>query len=604
MTVLDFGSLDLIDGEIVRLEALGTDSGTDWGKPQPIETQLNSFVQYGALVASEGWENRVVMIAVVAQSEDADSINDAELALAGEVGKPNTLKFQPPNGLVPTVYKVLTSHFDKVPDDLALVTAGEQVFMLRLVCDPFAYSDGETVVEALGPPPGTPPVEVSVDNGTSTSGWDAGYNNSPLSPATSTNAGRTLVGASTPATAGQVRLYMRRTGAVDVSATKYIVVDWAYSGGYPVGGLSAAVTTGTPLTLSKVSEGASPVAGDMRSVFKVPASVSSLADLTFTHTTTGVRGGSGGFSDLISAVVPRSLFVDQVTRADRVSAATGKQQLRSFTVGGSAPTTGSIELAHDTAALGDGVLIYTYSADGLGGAGYTPQCTQFRISGGPTPALDPTAVSGYNTLLDATDYFSFPALALPDGEYAVWARLKSASATAAVSFNFTPQLSAQIGDTVSQTVTVALGGSVWRTVPLGMMHLPLIDTGLAGRTLVGIGSANPSADDVYLDELWLYNLSLGRLTGVNLSSGTAAVGGPSRRFWNDSPSLSNDGLGALMRGHSADRSDSFSAYPSSFAPGVHEFLPGPMKMHLVTPNTDGVQASFRYTKAWLHTAAE
>lgn len=597
-----FGNVDLTDYPFL------TEFGADHGTPDATTEVLASFLSDGDIEITSRRGNRTIVLPILIEGSDQLELAEALARLEAECRKPtNELLVDPGDGFgPPSVFRTFETASLVWNREDNYERANVRSYTLTLRALSYAYSAEETVVEALGPPPPTPAVEVSVDSGTTTTGWDAGYNNSPLTPATSVNAGRTLVGTTTPATAGTVRLYVRRTGAVDVSVTKYIVVDWAYSGGYPVGGLSAAVTTGTPLTLEKVSEGASPVAGDMRTVFKVPVSVSSLADLTFTHVTTGTRGGTGGFSDLISQVVSRSLFVDQITRADKVGVANGKQQLRSFDVGGSAPTTGSIELAHSTTALGDAVHAFTYPADGAAAAGYTPQATQFRIAGGPTVEADATSVSGFRTLLDSTDYFSFPALALPDGEYAIWAILKSVSATAVINWTLTPHLqgATQIGATEPHATTVALGGSVYKPVPLGNVHLPLIDTGLQGATMIGVGSANPGADDVYLAELLLYNVSLGVLTVVNMGSGTAAVGGPSRRLWIDSPSIANEGLGAMMRGHSTDRSDSFSAYPTALAPGVHRFTPGPMKMHLITPNTDGVQASFRYTKAWLHTAAE
>lgn len=601
MTIAELGDLDLINSPHVRLEALGTDSGTDWGNPQPIETSVESFLQYGSLVTFRGLENRVLMLAVRAVSTDIDALADAEALLAAQLFKPNRFLLQAKGAQVPTVYRVLTSSFDRVPDDLLEVMAGHRIYMLRLVCEPLVYSAKETVVPALGAPPASV-VEATVDDCTSTSNWYGSYNGYDAPPAQGTFDGRSMVYATSPSTNQRVNMIERRVGGIDTSVTKYLVIDWAWTGGTPVDvGLSVYSSSGA--SMIKVSESISPVLGDMRTVVKVADSVTSLPDLWFSFTTDPVSPPTGnGLESFLGTFDVRRLFVDKIVRTNSPVAYSGKQQLRTFDVAGSMPTSGSIVVEHETSALGDGTMVFTYPADGAAANGYTPQCMQYKI-GGAAPTSDSAAVSGGFVNVRTAQFFSCPTLSLPDGTYQVWARMRSAESSAAINWSVTPQLPVgnAIGATEERRKTVIMGGSVYKTVCLGAIQLPLIDTGLIGSTLIGVNTVNPV--DVFLDELWLFNMSIGQLTGVNLGNGTPTAGGPSRRLFIDSPSLGNEGLGALMRGHSADRSDSFSAFPVSFSEGVHSFPAGPVKVFTVTPNANGAQASFRYAEAAMHTAA-
>lgn len=582
---LTFGALDLMGdpGGSYSIEALGTDSGTTWGSPQPVEVQLRSFLQYGAVVVTQGWENRQVVVTVAVVASDTASLADAEAALFAEVGRPNRLTFTPHDGFgYPTEFRVITSRFEQNPDDLREVKSGERIYTIALTCEPFAYSATATTVPALAASGST---TVNVDNGSSTTGW-TGSTNSGDPVTVSTTGGALKVATNSALSDPAVVVYATRTGSVSTSSTPYIVVDWKY------GEAGATLTLGSlgldadGVTATRITSVPSPTAGYTRTTFRVNAS--SVSTLTFGVSTSPPSGGS----------VVRSLTIDNIDRTDvSPAAALPRQQVRTIEVDGSAPTIGSIAVEHATSALGE-VLLYTYPDDGTG---YVPYCRPYH-SAGSAVSSDANAVSGYSEEAGSVS-FDIPTPSTPGGTYLVMARMKrSSSSTVTFDWSVTPRLnSTDLSSAETHTVSVALTTS-YAFVRLGTTRLPMMDVASTPSSVTRLNIDATVSET--LDELYLFNMDIGRLTGpVSCGTGTPAAGSHSNRLWIDSPSVDNDGLGRYLRGYASDRSDAFSAYPFMTSPGIHEFAAGGVKVLTVTTNpTTAADVSFTYHPAW-HTHA-
>lgn len=594
MTGLVFGSLDLMGGGAIQLEALGTDSGTDWGNPGPIETQLNSFLQYGALVASEGYENRTVMVAVSVQGTGPVRAA-AEAALAGEIRKRNVLLYTPPGSTVVTRFEVLTSSFDQVPNDLLEVANGERIYMLRLVCLPFAFSANETITPAL---PATGTTSASVDDMSSTTNWTGSSTYQPsITPTTSGGA----LSVTSDSAAGRTLTNLTRTANITTATTKYLVIDWrANYANLRSWSLLARINNNASY-LSKVSEEGSPTAGYTRTTFLV-GSESTVTTITFS------LDSDDGLANFGVPGTARTLTLDQLTRTD-IKPAKPKQQLLTLNVGGSMPTTGSLAISHSSAGLGE-VIAYSTADDG---SGYQPSSRQYALTGGgnPTAVSDANATSGLRTELAANALMSIdvPNRLLPDGDYLVMPSVNSGVnpisgwvAIAGVNGN-TVVPSNQPVMNFSAPATGSAG--IYAFVRAGLAHLPTFDSTNGNTAVTKFQVKNTGANTMYFDDLLLYNLTTGDLSQFSCGTGTPTTGAASNRLWIDSPSVENDGLGRYLRGTAADRSDAQSATVGSTAVGIHEFPAGPTKLHVTTTGTpSAVDVALRHRKAWMFTAGE
>jgi hypothetical protein len=590
---LVLGAVDLMGGGSFRIEALGSDSGTSWGNAAPITEQIQSFIQYGAIVANAGWENREVVVVVRIKGTGA-AMAAAEAALFAEIGKPNTLAYtSPATGAVAQVFDVVYSSLEETPDDLAEVLMGKRVYTIRLTCSTFAYSATTTTVAALAASGST---TTNVDNGSSTTGWTATVNGGAVTPSVVSGA---VQAASASALSGIVTVAMTRAGSITTSSTKYLVVDWKLGPGQTLNGsagptsLSGFSATGDGVTLPVLATGPSPTAGYTRTVFSVAAaSVTTLSITAVTTAPVDPAGSAGG-------AVTRSLLVDNIDRTDiRPSLGSVKQQLRTLAISGSAPTIGSLAVEHSTTSLGD-VIVYTCPNDG---GAYAPPCRNYRVSG-PTTTSDTGAASGFYDAMDATTptIYDVSKAGLLAGEHLVMVRLNTATGGAvsgSITWSYTPRLNAtNLAAATSATSAVSL--SAYTFVRLGIVHLPSIDMPSGGSAAMRFSLIASGAALFRLDELYLFNLTTGRLSQIACGSGTAASGGPANRLWIDSPSLDNDGLGRYLMGFAADRSDAYSAYPAASAAGVHEFPPGSLKVFTVTTNpTSAADVSFRYRAGW------
>jgi hypothetical protein len=585
------GDLDLMDPSgPYTIKALGTDSGTTFGSPEAIVGRLRSLLQYGSIAYHEGVENRLPAVAVIVGGPDAGAVAEAEAALMAELYRPNTLTHTAADGYgAATVFDVYTSSLEPVPDDLLETVRSEVVYMIRFECAPYVHSEGITETPALAASGTT---TTSVDAMSAATNWTAAANGAAVTPVSAGGA-LTATSASLDAT---VAVTLTRTATIDTSATKYLVIDWKVGAGV---NLLSFTATADNVALTKVASGPSPTAGYTRTTFYVAAA--SVAAVTFTATTNSPHPG-------FRPTVARSLTLDQLSRSDvRPTLGSAKQQIRTIDVGGSAPTTGSLSVEHATSALGD-VIVYTYPDDD---GQYAPPCRNYRVPGGPTPSADAAAISGYVDIIDTASVFDVPVAATPDGEYLVVPRIgrhDGFEGTHTVNWSWAAYLNGVAipnsgGDIAAYT---ALFGDL-DFHRFGVVHLPLIDTAPHGTAVTRFSfvSANPGSDNIYFDDLLLFNMTTGRLTQVSCGTAAPSAGGASNRLWIESPSLANGGLGRYLRGYADDQSDAFSAYPTMETPGVHEFEPPRIKVYTVTTNpTTAADVAFAHRHAWHSRAAD
>jgi hypothetical protein len=315
-----------------------------------------------------------------------------------------------------------------------------------------------------------------------------------------------------------VTLALQKTFAATTTSTKLLMVDWKGSTG---GGTLVAIGDGVTLPLA--AEVASPTSGYTRTYFYVAAS--SLAVTRFEWT-----------SPL--AVGSRTLSIDNVSVTNvQPSFGTFRQQMRSVTVTGSAPAPGSLAIESPTAALGNGVLVYTFPATAQAN-GYSPPLRQYRVGGG-TVTTDATMVSGSRENADVTGVaYTIPNKLLPPGNYILMARLAlSTVGSQAGTLTITSDTTfPSVGAPIVTTGTVALT-ETWTTFALARLALPLVDT--AGQ--VSIASTKVTvkvtggAFTVLLDEAWLFNADIGQLIQVNCGTGAGTSGGAARRLFIEPP---------------------------------------------------------------------
>lgn len=578
------GALSLVDAPF--LVAFGADHGS----PESSADVLASFLTDGDIEVGGHAGNRTVVIPILLEGSDLLELAEAEAALIVEsVKAQNTLYVDPGDGFAPPFQMTVFGGPGSVVwnrDDV-YEQQGYRSFTLTLRALPYVYSATETITPALAASGTT---TTTVADGSSATGWSGTISGTSAVPTVS--AGAVTITTPLPTDSGEV-FQLTYTASIATSTTKYLMVDWRVQGGEILLTGPSADVNGTALPL--VSSTTSPTAGYTRSWFQVGAAVSSVASVTFSAPTTSA----------IANV--RSFAIDNLARTDvRPTLGSAKQQIRTLAVGGTAPTVGSLAIEHSTTSLGD-VLLYTCPEDG---SGYVPALVGYRTTSA-TP--DAACVSGGSVSLDgASATYSVPSDSLPNGEYVIIARLRSTTGSAQA-FTLRFGYTVSIGGTIvvpggymnyDQTVTAPASYGFVRLKP-GMLHLPYMYTqpGAASTHFFVVSGASGTSG-ILLDEIYLANLTTGDLTQLECGTATASVGGSSRRAWVDSPSVDNEGLGNLVRGHSADRSDAFSAYPVAVTPGIHEFPPGIVKVLSVATNpTTAADVSFRHRAAWTHTAA-
>ncbi len=555
--------------------------GTSRGNPVPLEVAVQSWLQDGAIVVTQGYDNREVLLRVRLGGSDLTATAALEAALHAELGKPNTLTWTPTGGPA-AVFNVVTSSM--VQDDTfgsADILESQhhvRLFQLRLVCEAFPSSATETVTAAL---PATGATTTLLDACAAATGWSGTVDGVAVTPTSS--GGSVLLTASLGT--GAHTMALQKTFAATTTSTKWLTIDWKPPTPARFSTLSA---IGDGVTLPLIFEGPSPTSGYVRSMFQVAASSLAVTKLVWTGNLTIVGGGT--LSEVLS--------VDNVAVSNvNPTFGTGRQQLRSLTVTGSAPARGALALESTTAALGDDTMLYVYPSDASTN-GYSPPLRQFRVLGG-TVTADAAKVSGSFENLDGGSgvIFNIPIGLFPRGSYVLMARLSTAGAT--LTYSTSTLIGAgSTGVTSYPTLAIPTTAGAYKTIAIAKLQLPTTDldqTANAAGVLMQLTMSTSAACNY--DEVWLFNTTIGALIWLDCGTGAGTVGGSARRLFVEPPTVAVPRL-TLRIGHSADRSDSY------FPPGkvkswqIPEVNPPQVNAFFVTPNATDAALSMRYYPRW------
>lgn len=569
---LDLGDLSLIGADDFDYTIETIAEGMSFGGADPQDVVTQTLLQDGSAVTTDRWDNRSITFGVLIKGADLISVAAGEKALYAELGRRNTLTWTPPDGWgPPTVFDVLTSWAEFEFDDWGEMEPGTigRRFLLRLTCLPWGRDVERTVVSAVATG-GTPPTPstVVVDTCSSASGWTGSGTVSSLGAYVQTTA--TVVAKDS---------FLQRAGTIDTSVTNFVQVDWFFTGVVKL--VSA---TGDGVDLPLIAQVALDN-GYTRATFEVAAPSISALRFSISHN---------------AAVAGDRLRIDQVVRTN-VSpfAGTGRQQFRALAVGGSARTQGSLQIAHDTSALGD-VLVYTNADDQ---SGYQPACRQYRAAGG-TVTPDTSTASGALSPLDGgtPETYDIPARALPPGTYTILARVKMRTGTATALLSATAATrGGGIDSTVRSVGRFAALTTAWSIVEIGRLTLPPTAVPAGSSSVVRLKLSTATAVDV--DECWVFNVDIGALTWVRAGTGTPATFGASNRLWLDTATLDRP-RPSVWLGTQADRSDARHALGITEveSSGTHIFPPGPVNLFTVTTNALNAAASLDYYRSWANNA--
>lgn len=604
--VLD-GDLDLNgdntdpSGLVFRIEALG--DGADWGNPQAITRTIEAWLTDGSTVVEDGADNRTLTLPVRVIASTSVALAAGEAALHHRCGRPTLLEWTPPwddESPVTSVFRVWDASLAGValgqqpgPGDLneRLLT---RYYTLSLTAEPYARSEVQTLVSALESVPTSDDDYVfeQVDDCSSTTGW-TGSPNAVESGGTddaSVAVPFSTVDSSWVGGGGQwwfggakYTVTATRAGTVDMSDSPYLIVKAGMPG---VTSVVSVVVDGT--TLEQVS------ANGRTRTYVMPTGVTSFSSVV-------VKGEF--FTKQQMSTYLRVYDVSRSSGSGTV--ATGKQTARTMWIDGSARSFGSVSVQHESDGLGD-VVLYTVPSSP---AGYVPAMQVYQTDG-PTPTADTDAVSGVKQAIDLVSYgsdspptFLIPAALLMEGTYGALLRVK---VTTPEDYQF--GVAASVADASGVTIgTIYLASTVvtfadtsYAMVWVGAMTLPPSAVPLESDLNVKVNvsaflkSSAGDTDPVYLDELWLFNLTDGAVSV--LSAGAA------QRVWFDSPD--DDRLyPAVFTGSEADRSDAVGAPLGSVqSVGRHRLLPGLMDVFTVTTGAADATAAVSYYRRW-HTHA-
>lgn len=574
---LRFGSIDFSpNGQLgdVEYQILGL----QFGRPVPVSWVAESMLQDGADERVESHGNRDQSVLIGIKGPDADVLARAESALFLEAQKlRNELSWTPPDGYgAETVFDVLwcdlgspTDRDDWDLDELR----GFRIYVLTVRAAPFGRDATETVYEALSAAP--VPSTVSISDGTSATGWT-----SP-NGAVTVASGHLVVPVNATPAATYADAYgnridtfnwetTRTLSATDFTATQYVTAEFDRDQLNQYG-LDPAQAFVDGVELPLVS--ATWISGGYGRRCTWICNDSSGTLLKFVGSTKTNAPISGGPS------VP-SVRVDNVSRSNQppVLSTTGRQSLRSITVGGSARTQGRFMLEHATAGLGDGVV---FSCPSLA-TGYSPELRRWKTAGAATPTTDTTTVSGIRE--DFGDpVFNVPAAQLPRGGYLLYARVRATSGTPTATLSVSA--ATKIGSTLFTEVEtsgepVTLSTAAWTIVPMGSVTLPTTDVPDGSAATVEI-AVDSSGGSVEWDEMWMfYAGDDSALTIVSLGAGTPALGTVHNRLRLDAPSLER--RKSVWAGTLSDWSDSFHAGSLASVWQVPSLLPGENTFFVVT----------------------
>lgn len=518
--------------------------GTNFGNPEALIEVVKSLLTDGSLAVLEGWDNRQAPIRLRLSAPTAiagPALAEAEkaLMLAVQARSKAPLVYVPPAQDAATcVFDVVAAKLERDTDDgwdIDEVRREYRYYLLTLTCLPFARTEESVVVPALAPPPITP-TTVVIDNGSSLTGWTA------------------VVGLTgPPPTAGDnssTHADLTRTGAVAMGSTPYLKV----TANATYGGVAT-----TPWFLID--------GGALSSTIVAQSGNTYYLEPGGDFTTLRIVGAASAF---LSTIPPSTLQVTEVARTNVLPASgTTRQQTRTATVEGSAPTQAAIRLYDATPAdLGTDVLVYTSRNTNA-----TPALRPWRVSSASVTS-DAAMVSGGRNTLTTSMAFEIPAANFTEGIYALMARM---NITTGGDLTWSARMvdstgATTLGSAVTSSGTVTLGvTSGYQVLSLGALGLPVV--AVEANQMVELtltGTANMT-----FDEGWLFGLDDGALTWIrDASTDLQWIEIRSPELGATRPSVYG-GSGAVGNGAAC-----IDFMCESF--GAHRFDPGLMQVFTVT----------------------
>lgn len=617
---LVLGNFDLTDWSGMRYNTSVIAEGTSRGGPTSIDVAVQSWLQDGSVVITQGYDNREVSLRVRLRGPDLLDLAKCEAALFAELGKPNLLTWTPPDGFgPPSVFEVVTSSMVEAPSaegDLAEMAAFPwRTYNLRLVCKAFVRSVDEVVAEAIGAGNLTSlpaPVTVTVDDGSSTSGWSGTYhyiidNGTVIESAASTvSVISGSINSLTPAytyhdpTPYFVQVEAYRAGTVDVSTLKQMVVRWRWdSSDGDLGSWFAqnfrllvhtAANPGVAVLLQQVSGVKTPGRAEfVDAIFQIPASMTSIVAIRpVVNLTTGNR----------NLGQQQSVNVDSITLNNaNTTVSTPRQLVRTVDVAGSARTQGTVEIMHNTSALGD-VLFYSWpEIDEV----YSPPLRQYRTSGAGV-TTDTALVSGAReNLVGGSVVYDIPVANLPKTSHLLMLRLGGADTLTTLSWSATTRIgSNDVGPTVSGSLDLDLDVA-YKLFPIAKIDLPTRAVGAssAAKVRITLSATVAVGSTANIDEGWLFS-SIGRLLQASCGTGLPASGGPSNRMW-VSPATLTEPRPSVRVGNLASGSD--ARFPDFLRWQFPEFKPPLTNVFTVTTNALDAAVTLKHFPTWHSHAA-
>lgn len=588
---LVLGDLDLAarlpQGATFAYHAL---AGTEFGNATPELAITSSFLSDGDDERIDRFGNVGHAIRLRIEGPSHAALEEAEALLERELYKRNSLAWTPPGGFAATtVFDVVTSwsehHFDDW-DEIARIPRRHFTLHVRRLPWPRSVDPLVVVAESIAPDP-VEPDTFEIWDGSSAAGWFADGPNSTISSDGSKLIVSSVTTGPRPIESG-LGAYQRFDPPflpydfVNDLGLPLISLDWWRVGATTEYPWMTVVIDGVRHTCERVAQAqAAPGSEFMRYWWRVPPGP--VREIKF-----NMRVRAPGDTD-------REFWLDQVTAWSNIpTIGSGRQQFRSIEVPGTAPTEAAIRVEHETDALGD-VLIHTAPAD----SGYQPATAQYRTAGGTVAPTASTMSGSWRKLNEATpETYDIPIDAIPVGTYAMLAVLKGdAPGTQLVEWDASTLVGAVEHESVHGFASRSLTASA-AIYDLGTVSLPTVPAGSDAKVRIKLYS--DGASDV--DELWLLNLTDGRMSLVSCGTGTPATGGASNRLWIETPSLDLERQ-AYFVGTEEDRSDRRHASANDIRSfQVHEMEPGAMNVFVASTGAVAPAVSAELYPRWRHNA--
>lgn len=487
-------------------------SGTSFGAARSVVEFVRDLLD-GSRAVRTGDDNREPSLRIELTADSDALLASGHAAIDRLVGSPSTLSWTLPDRTAPaSVFEVEDSIKEHLFDDFD-ATIHRSVIQVTFNCRPFVRTASRTVVPAV-----LSTTSAVVDTCDSTTGWTPEHGTVAVVSG-QINHARLQVGWSS----------LVRAGAIDMSVTKYLQVEWTADYGLIFG--AGYVDNGQGMAEVRREDMGS---GWFRSTFEAPRSIP-----------------ASGFR--LSEVSPDSpgttatLSVRHVARTTTIGQGTTlRAKVSSLPPAGTVRSKASFHIASpDANGLGDTLLLTAPSSQG-----FLPPYSPWFSTGSRT--TDASTVSGYRfDIAAAINFFVAPATLFEEGKSSLVVARMRTTGTLTRTLNIGTETwmnGAVVGTSYNVTAMpfIFTTVNVWEWKPIDIFPTPPNRVGPNGKVTIGLqGEAGLQLDEI---------LVLPVTPDTSLSWIKA---GAFKHVWIDEPA---DGLPAsVWVGNNADRSDAFSA---------------------------------------------